>query len=144
MRSSAAGQYLTRAWLREDGSVWLVLQRGSAVLASTTDAAQSGSRVSLYTASVVESFTFGLGTAAFLSFVMFICDRENAATEYAALSGLFVLSRTIAMSVSGFGAENMGFAPYYWLTVALSLPGLLLLPFIRQRVRGTPATIVTD
>jgi PAT family beta-lactamase induction signal transducer AmpG len=124
--------------------VWLGIGQMLSNVVYAIVAMGSASRVSLYVASVVEAFTLGLGTAAFLSFVMFICDRDNAATEYAALSGLFVLARTIAQALSGFGAERFGFVPYFWLTVALALPGLFLLPFIRERVRGTPATIVTD
>jgi MFS transporter, PAT family, beta-lactamase induction signal transducer AmpG len=95
-----------------------------------------GTRVSLYGATVVESFTNGLGVAAFLSFLMFVCEKENAATEYAALSAVFAISRTMAAAVSGYFAQRMGFAPYFWLTAALALPGLALLPLIRQRVRG--------
>ena len=40
----------------------------------------------MYTASVVESFCGGLGTAPFLAFLMSICDKAHAATQYALLS----------------------------------------------------------
>lgn len=103
-----------------------------------------GTRASLYGATVVESFTNGLGVAAFLSFLMFVCDKQNAATEYAALSAVFAISRTMAAAVSGYFAQRMGFAPYFWLTAALALPGLALLPLIRQRLRaGPPAAAPT-
>jgi MFS transporter, PAT family, beta-lactamase induction signal transducer AmpG len=92
-------------------------------------------RLALYAAAILETFCGGLGTAAFLAFLMFICDKENAATEYAMLSAVFTLGRTIAVALSGFVAEGLGFAPYYWLTAALALPGLALLPLIRGRLR---------
>jgi len=143
-----AGAFAGGAFIARYGIFWSLVWLGISQMLSNVVyaivASTGAGRSMLYTASIVESFTFGLGTAAFLSFVMFICDRENAATEYAALSGVFVLSRTIAQSVSGFGAKHFGFAPYYWLTVALSVPGLLLLPFIRERLRGKPAVVVTD
>jgi PAT family beta-lactamase induction signal transducer AmpG len=91
-------------------------------------------RPALYGAAVIETFCGGLGTAAFLSFLMFICDREHAATEYAMLSALFAIGRTVAVTVSGVLAQRMGFAAYYWLTAALALPGLALLPWIRARL----------
>jgi PAT family beta-lactamase induction signal transducer AmpG len=94
-------------------------------------------RPGLYTAAVIETFCGGLGTAAFLSFLMFICDRDNAATEYAMLSAIFAIGRTIAVTLSGVLAENLGFAPYYWLTAALALPGLALLPLIRERLSAS-------
>ena len=50
----------------------------------------------MYGASMVESFTSGLGTAAFLAFLMAIVDKQRAATQYALLSSLFALSRSPA------------------------------------------------
>ncbi|HEY0155970.1 MAG TPA: MFS transporter [Thermoanaerobaculia bacterium] len=91
-------------------------------------------RPAMYGAAIVETFCGGLGTAAFLSFLMAICDRDNAATEYSMLSALFGLGRTFAFSFSGFVAEDLGFARYYWLTAALALPGLLLLLPLRERL----------
>lgn len=94
----------------------------------------NGGRPALYGAAIVETFCGGLGTAAFLSFLMFICDRDNAATEYAMLSALFAVARTFAFALSGYFAQDLGFANYYWLTAALALPGLALLPRIRDRL----------
>lgn len=96
--------------------------------------AMSGAgRPGFYGAAIVETFCGGLGIAAFLSFLMLICDRENAATEYAMLSAVFGLSRTLAGTVSGFFAASLGFGPYFLVTAALALPGLALLPAIRGR-----------
>lgn len=114
------------------GLLWLGLAQMFSNLAYAMVASTGAGRMGLYGAAVTEAFCEGLGIAAFLSFLMFICDRENAATEYAMLSAVFALSRTLAGVVSGFFAENMGFAPYFWTTAALALPGLMLLPFIRR------------
>lgn len=103
-------------------------------LAYALVAMTSAGRPGLYTAAIIETFCGGLGTAAFLSFLMFICDRDNAATEYAMLSALFAIGRTLAVTLSGVLAQQLGFAPYYWLTAALALPGLALLPLIRSRL----------
>ena len=92
-------------------------------------------RPALYGAAIVETFCGGLGTAAFLAFLMFICDKANAATEYAMLSAVFALGRTFAVALSGYAAEALGFAPFYWLTAALALPGLALLPLIHDRLQ---------
>ena len=56
----------------------------------------------IYAASMLESFTSGLGTAAFLAFLMHVCEKEHAAVQYAALSALFALSRDIAGAISGW------------------------------------------
>jgi PAT family beta-lactamase induction signal transducer AmpG len=80
-----------------------------------------------------------LGVTAFLSFLMSVCDRENAATEYAVLSAIFALPRTFIASASGYLTESMGYASYFWLTAALALPALLLLPLLRARVSTASA-----
>ena len=89
-------------------------------------------RAVLYSASAAESFTGGLGTAAFLAFLMAIVDKRHSATEYALLSSVFALSRSVAGWASGFGAEAMGYGPYFLLTFFLAFPAYLLLPWARR------------
>lgn len=90
-----------------------------------------GNRPALYTATIIENFTWGLATAAFLAFLMSVCDREYAATQYALLSALFGLSRSLIGTASGFSATALGYSGYFWITVLLGVPGLLLIPWIR-------------
>ena len=95
--------------------------------ASLTDA----HRAIVYAASGLESFTGGLGTAAFLAFLMAITDKQRAATQYALLSSVFALSRSVAGWAGGFGAEQMGFAGYFLFTFFLAFPAYCLLPWVR-------------
>lgn len=88
-------------------------------------------RFGLYGASVFESFSGGLGTAAFLAFLMNICQKEHATTQYAFLSSVFALTGRLAGGLSGFGAEYYGYANYFALTFLLSLPAYLLLPWVK-------------
>jgi len=92
-------------------------------------------RPGIYAASLVESFTGGLGTAAFLSFLMNVCDKQQAATQYALLSAIFNLSGTLVGAVSGHGAERFGYGPYFALTFLLALPAYALLPWVRGWIR---------
>ncbi len=86
----------------------------------------------MYSASAVESFTGGLGTAAFLAFLMSIVSQRYAAAEYALLSSLFALTRHLAGFASGYGAHYLGYAPYFLLTFFLAFPAYLLLPWVRK------------
>ncbi len=98
-----------------------------------------GHQAILYAASATESFTGGLGTAAFLAFLMAIVRKERAATEYALLSSVFALSRSVAGWVGGLGAQSMGYPNWFLLTFFLSFPAYLLLPWVRRmldRERG--------
>ncbi|AKJ26766.1 MFS transporter [Caldimonas brevitalea] len=87
---------------------------------------------SVYAASALESFTGGLGTGAFLAFLMSLTHRAKATTEYAILSSIFAFSRAVAGWAGGIGAQEIGFAAYFFLTFWLSFPAYLLLPQVRR------------
>jgi PAT family beta-lactamase induction signal transducer AmpG len=95
-------------------------------------------RFGLYGASMFESFSGGLGTAAFLAFLMNVCEKEHATVQYAFLSSIFSLTGRLVGGISGLGAERYGYANYFALTFALALPAYLLLPWVRQWIREEP------
>jgi PAT family beta-lactamase induction signal transducer AmpG len=98
-------------------------------------------RASVYAASLVESFTGGLGTAAFLAFLMHVCEKRHAAVQYALLSAVFALSRDVAGAASGWATTRLGYDAYFSMTFVLAFPGLGLLPFLRPWIRDRrPAT----
>jgi PAT family beta-lactamase induction signal transducer AmpG len=115
--------------------LWLGLAQLVSNLGYVAVAAFELPRQSIYVASVVESFTQGLGTAAFLSFLMNLCDKEHAASQYAILSALFALTRDVVGAFSGLGVEAWGYTAYFAVTTAIALPGLALLPLVRPRIR---------
>jgi MFS transporter, PAT family, beta-lactamase induction signal transducer AmpG len=96
---------------------------------------QSG-HFGVYVASAVESFCAGLGTSAFLAFLMSISKKEFSATQYAVFSALFRVTGIIAGSLSGWATEHMGYAHYFALTFFLSLPAFL---FIFHAKRWIPS-----
>lgn len=102
--------------------------------------AQPG-RAFIYAASVTESFTGGLGTAAFLAFLMHICEKEHAAVQYALLSAIFGLSRDLTGAASGWATTQIGYGPYFTATFFLVFPALALLPLVRPWIhdRNAPA-----
>jgi PAT family beta-lactamase induction signal transducer AmpG len=91
----------------------------------------------MYSASAIESFTGGLGTAAFLAFLMAIVDKSRATTEYAILSSIFAFSRSIAGWAGGIGAQELGYATYFALTFVLAFPAYALLPWIKTILANT-------
>jgi PAT family beta-lactamase induction signal transducer AmpG len=96
-------------------------------------AAAGGATVPLmYTAAIVEQFTAGLGTAAFLTFLMTLSSRKYAATQFALLTALYRVGGIGAQAVSGILAEGMGYRGYFLLTFGLALPAFVLLPWIKR------------
>ena len=89
-------------------------------------------RFGLYGASVFESFSGGLGTAAFLAFLMSVCEKEHATIQYAFLSSVFSLTGRLVGGVSGLGAERFGYGDYFALTFIMSLPAYAFLPWAKR------------
>ena len=88
-------------------------------------------RFGLYGASMFESVSGGLGTAAFLAFLMNVCDKEHATVQYAFLSSVFSLTGRLIGAVSGLGAEKYGYGNYFAITFLLSMPAYLFLPWVK-------------
>lgn len=97
-------------------------------------AALAPTRPLIYAASVCESLGNGLGTAAFLAFLMRATEGEQTATRFAVLTALAGLTRTLAGAASGVGVEQLGYPGYFAFTFALALPAFALLPWVRSRV----------
>jgi PAT family beta-lactamase induction signal transducer AmpG len=63
---------------------------------------------------------------------MSVCERRYAATQYAVLSALLALTRSVAGRASGDLAEAFGYAHYFLLTFLMGLPAFGLLPWVRR------------
>lgn len=85
----------------------------------------------MYAAVIVEAFCGGLGTASFLSFLMSICEKNYVATQFALLTAIFGLSRSLAGAFSGFAAQKFGYSSYFAMTFLAALPAFALLPWIK-------------
>jgi MFS transporter, PAT family, beta-lactamase induction signal transducer AmpG len=77
----------------------------------------------------IENFCGGLGTAAFIAFLMSLCNHKFSATQYALFSSLLAVSRDILVAPSGEIAKNIGWSWFFALTIIAAIPGLLLLPW---------------
>jgi PAT family beta-lactamase induction signal transducer AmpG len=125
------GIYASLLWL---GAAQCLSNAGYALVATF-----SAGRWAIYAAAIGENIGYGLGTAAFLAFLMSICDRDRAATEYALLSAAYGLTGTLMATVSGYLAKHAGYPLYFWITVLLGIPPLLLIPLIRNETSNLHA-----
>ncbi len=125
---SIAGGALTTAWgLNRALWVFGVLQGVTA--AGYAVVAWAGTNLPvMYGAVAVETLTAGMGTAAFLALLMRLTSRRYAATQFALLSSLMGVSRTLMGPVAGYGAAQLGWLRFFALTPLAAIPGLLLLP----------------
>ncbi|MFN9629107.1 MAG: AmpG family muropeptide MFS transporter [Cyanobacteriota bacterium] len=88
----------------------------------------------------LENLGGGMVGAAFVALLMSLCNPRFSATQYALLSGVYALSRSILSGQAGFVAEGVGWSWFFLLTVASALPAFLLMvrltPWNGQGVRG--------
>lgn len=88
----------------------------------------------------VENFCGGLGTAAFVAFLMSRCNQRFSATQYALLSSFMAVSRDILVAPAGSLAKSTGWSMFFLISIVAALPGLLLLPLFAPWNKQ-PATI---
>ncbi|MEX2644577.1 MAG: MFS transporter [Acetobacterales bacterium] len=87
----------------------------------------------------VENVAGGMGTAAFVAYLSALCNVAYTATQYALLSSLMAVGRTLFTTGSGVVAEISGWVGFFLLTTALALPGLALLWWMTRRSHSLAA-----
>lgn len=83
---------------------------------------------------IVEKMTSGMGTTAFMAFLMSLCDRKYSATQYALLSAAASLGRICVGGVAGVFVASFGWTNYYALAVMAALPGIALVLVLKERL----------
>lgn len=144
--SSIAGGILGGVWMVYIGinrALWVfgVLQ-ALVILGFAWLTAVEHSLGSLALVIATESFGMGLGTAAFVAFVATTTNPTYAATQFALFTSLAATPRSVANALAGYFVEGgdinlfnvqllhipaLGWANFYYLCFALTLPGMLLL-----------------
>ncbi|MDR2172982.1 MAG: AmpG family muropeptide MFS transporter [Burkholderiales bacterium] len=92
-----------------------------------------------------EMFSAGLGTAALVSFIARTTHPALVATQFALLTSLVAIPRTLINATAGWQIEDLGLGwfNFYWLCFFLAIPGMLLLLKVAPW-NGTPPTTPID
>ena len=80
-----------------------------------------------------ENLSGGMGTAIFIAYLSSLCNISYTATQYALLSSLFAIPRTLISSGTGYVAEAVAWTDFFIYTAVGAVPGLLLLWFLTKR-----------
>ena len=75
----------------------------------------------------VENLAGGMGTAAFVAYLSGLCNLTYTATQYALLSAVASVGRTLLAAPAGWLADMMDWTPFFLITTVAALPGLALL-----------------
>jgi MFS transporter, PAT family, beta-lactamase induction signal transducer AmpG len=96
--------------------------------------AAGGHRLDYLALSVAaENVTGAMAGAALVAYLSELCSPQFTATQYALLSSLAAVGRTVVASSTGLMADSLGWVPFFLLTTIVTLPALLLLFWLSQR-----------
>lgn len=87
------------------------------------------------TALFIENFCSGMGTAAFMAFLMSLCHPRFSAAQYALLSALSAVGRVSLGPAAALLVKHSGWINFYFWSFFLCFPGILLINLLRNRVR---------
>lgn len=74
-----------------------------------------------------ENFCSGLGNAAFVAFLMSLCNKRYTATQYALLTSLGAVSRVFVGAPTGYLEATFGWFHYFNIATLSGIPGLLMI-----------------
>jgi len=74
-----------------------------------------------------ENITGGMGTAAFVAFLMSLCNQKFTATQYALLSAFAAIGRVWVGPFSGVLSESIGWPSFFIFSTVMAIPGIIML-----------------
>ena len=80
-----------------------------------------------------ENLTGAMAGAALVAYLSDLCSPAFTATQYALLSSLSAVGRTMVASSGGVLADKLGWVPFFLLTTVATVPALILLVWIARR-----------
>lgn len=83
-----------------------------------------------------ENISSGMGTAAFVAFLMSLCNQRFTATQYALLSAFASVGRVWVGPLAGVLAESIGWPTFFVISTLLAAPALVMLWWLRESVRA--------
>ena len=84
-----------------------------------------------------ENLTGAMAGAALVAYLSSLCSPAFTATQYALLSSLASVGRTLFASSGGVLADALGWVPFFLLTTVVTVPALLLFGWIARRQPST-------
>ena len=84
----------------------------------------------------LENLAGGMGTAAFIAFLMNICNKSYTATQFAILTAVASLGRVFSGPPSGFLVEAYGWSWFFIFSFLVAIPSIVVLRIYRVRLDG--------
>lgn len=85
---------------------------------------------------VIENVASGMGDAALVGYLSYLCNKQFSATQYALLSSFSGLFSHSIVAFGGSIVKLIGWDVYFIMTVFLALPGLAILLYLSKTFKN--------
>lgn len=90
----------------------------------------------------IENLTAGMATTAFIAYLSSLCNIAYTATQFALLTSLMNVARTVFASGGGWLADHMDWSLYFLFTTFAAMPGLVILVWLIKRLPAQDRSVV--
>ena len=98
--------------------------------------ALSGKKVWLMAlATTIDTGVGGMGQAAFVGYLMSLCNPSFSAFQYALLSAIATLPRVTTGAIAGTLVSHIGWPKFFVVTCLTAVPGLIVLVILRRPLK---------
>jgi PAT family beta-lactamase induction signal transducer AmpG len=108
------------------GLLWFGIIQAAANIGYVFLALIGKSYVGLASAIAIDNFCNGLGSAAFVAYLMSLCHHKFSATQYALLTSASTVLARLLTATSGWVIAAIGWAGFFGATIAIAMPAMLL------------------
>lgn len=91
------------------------------------------SNKALTIAITIENLGSGMGAAALVAYLSNLCNKKYSASQYALLSSLTGFFNNTVTVYGGSLVRSMGWDNYFYFTMILAIPGILLFVYLNKR-----------
>ncbi len=95
-----------------------------------------------------ENISGGMGNAAFVAFMMSLCNQRFTATQYALISAFSAIGRVWVGPLAGVLVETIGWPTFFIISTVVAVPALVMLWWMRAGVQALdvlpPGEAATD
>jgi MFS transporter, PAT family, beta-lactamase induction signal transducer AmpG len=84
----------------------------------------------------IDNLSGGMGTAAFVAFLMSLCNQRFTATQYALLSAFASIGRVWVGPLAGVLAESIGWPTFFIVSTMLALPAVVMVWWLKTTIRA--------
>jgi len=87
----------------------------------------------VYILVAIEQFGYGLGTTAFMYYLIQLTDENNKTVHFAISTGIMAFAMMLPGMVSGWIQMKVGYPEFFIMVCIATVPGMLLIPFLKYK-----------